>query len=579
MRQTIFLLAFCLSALLLAACGRFDVAIVEPSPVPGEQAGAVGAVSTPNRSGRERSPTPTPAVEVDATVALATDTPTEVVEDLATPVATEETLADQPDPINDTVGNQGDRSEPTVAVCTVRVDWPLYAVKSGDTLFRIASRAGATVDDLVHANCLADPDRLFSGQRLRVPKLPADPPGPPPTPTPEPWRRYTASLYQVAFDYPTAWKDVSDGLITRLAGDDGWVQLAAASAPADLDTAARDQAFHKLQPYGSAPTVDSFTLSDGRPARLILPSADQPASMNGQSLIVAPYAEPILIASNPHNYLMLTADGAHIREIGATLVLPPPSADIFIDSFTVSGEDLPTGGKRVTYRWSARGANRGIISSGTAQRFAPWWPVESAGQLIVDLSGTIYPDPVMTLRVVNDVTGQEATARAVLSWACEHDYFFQPSPAICPRDAALVVQGAYQPFERGFMIWLHRPDLAQPSIYVFTDDGRVSLYPDTWSDGDPANTLDETPPEGLFEPVGGFAKVWREHSAVRDDLGWGTANEWLYTVTHQAEARESIPGVTYITRPDGSMVRLLDTIWQEYVPGQDAPGAGGGVTP
>jgi hypothetical protein len=126
---------------------------------------------------------------------------------------------------------------------------------------------------------------------------------------------------------------------------------------------------------------------------------------------------------------------------------------------------------------------------------------------------------------------------------------------------------------------LPRPDLAQPSIYVFTDDGRVSLYPDTWSADDPDNNLDETPPDGLFEPVGGFAKVWREHPSVRADLGWGTAAEWLYTVTYQSESRESLPGVSYLTRPDGSIVRLLDTIWHEYEPGQALPGVGGGPTP
>ena len=185
----------------------------------------------------------------------------------------------------------------------------------------------------------------------------------------------------------------------------------------------------------------------------------------------------------------------------------------------------------------------------------------------------------MTLRLVNDVTGQDATATAILSWACQHDYFFQPPPETCAREALLQVEGAYQPFERGFMIWLPRPDLPQPSIYVFTDDGRVSIFPDYWSAGDPGNSLGETPPEGLFEPVGGFAKVWREHTPVREDLGWGTAAERLYEVTYQAEARESIPGITYLTRPDGAIVRLLDMVWQAYIPGQDLPGAGGGLIP
>ncbi|MFN2222697.1 MAG: LysM peptidoglycan-binding domain-containing protein [Candidatus Promineifilaceae bacterium] len=570
MRRTINLLALCLVAGFLAACGRLDVSLVTPTPRPStEVAGADATTGSDQES--------LPAPRVTRAPSSSTSPPGETPEDTAE--VTEQPTRDQ---TGESAGDSepgSDESGPVVAVCTVRTDWPSYAVTRGDTLSRIARDAGATVDQLVQANCLDDPDRLYSGQRLRVPRIPPDPDEPMATPRPAPWARYEDDLYQVSFDYPAAWRDVSEGLMTRLAGEDGWVQLSAAGAPADLDTVAGNEAHHKLQPYGASPVVEPLTLSDGRPARLILPSADQPAAMNGQAMIITPFAQPVLIGSYAHNYLMLAADGDHIRQISASLTLPPPEDNIGIDSFNVSGEDLPTGGKRLTFRWQAVGATRGVITSGTAQRFAPWWPVDSAGELVVDVSGTLYPDPVMTLRMINDVTGQEALATAVLPWECDHSYFFQPGPEACPREAALVVDGAFQPFQRGFMIWLPRPDLTQPSIYVFSDDGRVSLYPDTWTADDPDNDLDETPPEGLFEPVGGFAKVWREHPSVRADLGWGTDAEWLYTATYQAESRESLPGVAYLTRPDGSMVRLLDTIWQVYVPGQDLPGVGGGPTP
>lgn len=568
MRQTILLLALCLVAGLLAACGRLDVSVVERTPTPGSQVVSAGATATP-----DQEPLTTPSVT------QATSSPTRP--DAETPEATSEATAqpnqDETGGTDEPSGSESNGSGQDVTICTVRTDWPLYAIQRGDTLSRIARDAVTTVDELVRANCLDDPNRLFSGQRLRVPRIPPDPTEPAPTPTP--WPRYEDDLYQVSFSYPGAWRDVSDGLTTRLAGDDGWVQLSAAGAPFDVDTVAGNEAHHKLQPYGSSPTVVPFALPDGRPARLILPSADQPASMNGQAMIVTPYAEPLLIGSYAYNYLMLAADGDHIRDIGATLTLPPPENDIHISSFSVDGEDLPTGGKQLTFRWQASGANRGVITSGTAQRFAPWWAVESSGELVVDISGTLYPDPVMTLRMFNDVTGQETTAVEVLPWDCDHSYFFQPGPAICPRDAALVVDGAFQPFERGFMIWLPQPDLVSPSIFVFTDDGRVSLYPDTWSADDPDNNLDETPPEGLFEPVGGFAKVWREHPSVRGDLGWGTAAEYLYSASYQSEAREMLPGVSYLTRPDGSIVRMLDTFWQVYVPDQDQPPARGGPNP
>lgn len=44
-----------------------------------------------------------------------------------------------------------------------------YTVKAGDTLTAIAKRYGTTVDALVSANGLKDPDRLAVGQRLTIP--------------------------------------------------------------------------------------------------------------------------------------------------------------------------------------------------------------------------------------------------------------------------------------------------------------------------------------------------------------------------------------------------------------------------
>ena len=46
----------------------------------------------------------------------------------------------------------------------------VYVVQDGDTLGEIAQRFGTTVDALVEANNIEDPDLIFSGQRLRIPR-------------------------------------------------------------------------------------------------------------------------------------------------------------------------------------------------------------------------------------------------------------------------------------------------------------------------------------------------------------------------------------------------------------------------
>jgi LysM repeat protein len=64
-----------------------------------------------------------------------------------------------------------------------------YTVKAGDTLSGIASLFGVSVDDIVRANNISDPNMLSEGQVLTIPARPAggtpaaEPAG---TPSPEP---------------------------------------------------------------------------------------------------------------------------------------------------------------------------------------------------------------------------------------------------------------------------------------------------------------------------------------------------------------------------------------------------------
>ncbi len=63
---------------------------------------------------------------------------------------------------------------PTVAQATlqdVSGEAPslIYTVQGGDTLFRIATRYGLTVNDLVRANNVTDPTVIYSGQQLIIP--------------------------------------------------------------------------------------------------------------------------------------------------------------------------------------------------------------------------------------------------------------------------------------------------------------------------------------------------------------------------------------------------------------------------
>jgi hypothetical protein len=60
-----------------------------------------------------------------------------------------------------------------VVNCTPRTDWVSYTVQVGDSLSLLAGRVNSSVNELVSANCLANPNALGVGQVLRLPRSPS----------------------------------------------------------------------------------------------------------------------------------------------------------------------------------------------------------------------------------------------------------------------------------------------------------------------------------------------------------------------------------------------------------------------
>lgn len=59
------------------------------------------------------------------------------------------------------------------SAAVTEADGEIYVVQAGDSLLTIATRFGVTVDAIAEANNLSNPDFVFSGQRLLVPRSPA----------------------------------------------------------------------------------------------------------------------------------------------------------------------------------------------------------------------------------------------------------------------------------------------------------------------------------------------------------------------------------------------------------------------
>lgn len=50
--------------------------------------------------------------------------------------------------------------------------WIAYTVEPGDSLGLLAEQTSSTIDELVRGNCLANPDEIFVGQVIYVPRQP-----------------------------------------------------------------------------------------------------------------------------------------------------------------------------------------------------------------------------------------------------------------------------------------------------------------------------------------------------------------------------------------------------------------------
>ena len=90
---------------------------------------------------------------------------------------------------------------------------------------------------------------------------------------------------------------------------------------------------------------------------------------------------------------------------------------------------------------------------------------------------------------------------------------------------------AEQSFQRGQMLWLAGPQAGNGTIYVIqaaeAQSTRLSWqsFEDTWHAGDPEDSGDSVPPDGLIEPIRGFGKLWYANDTISGQLGWGVSGE------------------------------------------------------
>ncbi|MCY3710178.1 MAG: PA14 domain-containing protein [Caldilineaceae bacterium] len=87
----------------------------------------------------------------------------------------------------------------------------------------------------------------------------------------------------------------------------------------------------------------------------------------------------------------------------------------------------------------------------------------------------------------------------------------------CPLSTGATLWTAWQPFEKGYMLWRQDDD----AVFVFTDENEWARYSDDWDSQayEPARGAE---PADRHTPVRGFGYLWATNDDVFADLGWAT---------------------------------------------------------
>lgn len=186
------------------------------------------------------------------------------------------------------------------------VDYPVntepYTIQEQDSIYKLAQRFNIKINSILKVNPHMDPDALLTGQIICIPKL---------------WSQYTNEDCKVSFMYPVRWAKVNN---FNYEGVDGFFRIATLHSTDSIEEICRQEAKHKLKPYGSHPEFLTISLG-GHEAGIILPSSDQHNEMKRQAFLLLRYREALQLRQGPQTHLIIWCDLAHLNDIKDSLSL------------------------------------------------------------------------------------------------------------------------------------------------------------------------------------------------------------------------------------------------------------------
>ncbi len=161
-----------------------------------------------------------------------------------------------------------------------------------------------------------------------------------------------------------------------------------------------------------------------------------------------------------------------------------------------------------------------------------------------DLIATAGEDGTVRVYSISEAAPADATAEPQQAGGPT------PLPDGFPEVIQADVQVAEQVFEGGRMFWVQPAN--QIWVMVVDEDagGEWLIYEDTFDeDVDPEEDADLDVPDGSYQPVRGFGKLWRENEDVRDILGWAITPEFGYISRYEYVPGGDIVDEAYVPGP------------------------------
>ncbi len=149
-------------------------------------------------------------------------------------------------------------------------------------------------------------------------------------------------------------------------------------------------------------------------------------------------------------------------------------------------------------------------------------------------TGTAMADAVaQAVATANSLAATATAVQATIGAAPTATPTITATPDPFPTPVIGKIYVAEQRFEGGWLFWL-QPN-AQIWLLSYNDTGnRIwTVYDDTFVEGDAETDPQIIPPDGRFQPVRGFGKLWRENPEVRQTLGWAIELERGHTTRYE----------------------------------------------